>query len=644
MSVLGGGGFDVGATPSRNRPHSNLGVLRLAVFALFGILIGQLAYMQLWNGDEYARRSRDNHIIEKNTLPTRGLIYDRNGEPLVQNVGVYTATILPELLPESPDERYRLYLQLERLVGVPALEVQAKVKQAEDDKRGYIEIPVQKYLTKAQALRLGEASTDMPGVSLSVKPGRNYPAGPEFSHLLGYIGDQTQEEHDVLREDGYALNEPVGKDGIESRYEKDLRGTLGVIAAEQDALGHLIEALKTTDPIPGNGVRLAIDAGLQRYVAELLQDSMAGDQVNGDATTAAAVVMSPRTGEVYAIVSIPAYDNNIFNEPDKRGDEYDALLQDTRHPFLNQALWASAPGSVFKLVTAAAALETGRITPETGRDVTSKELDVKGENGQLYPLYDWRIHGYVNLYSAISWSSNIYFYQASCGILGENKGLGKDAESSAVILGYYARALGFGSPTGIDIGGEADGGIIPDPAWKARVHAPDNPEDREWYYADTCFMGIGQGDVLATPLQVARMTAAVANGGKLLTPHVAKEIVSPDGKVIRAITPVAKQVPVSAANFAAIREGMHQSVGYGSPGGAGARAQVPGLDIAGKTGTAEFFKADGSKAQHAWFTGFMPFNDPEVVVTVYFDLGVGGDKAAPIAGKILKYFNDNVKP
>jgi penicillin-binding protein 2 len=250
----------------------------------------------------------------------------------------------------------------------------------------------------------------------------------------------------------------------------------------------------------------------------------------------------------------------------------------------------------------------------------------------------------VNLYSAISWSSNIYFYQASCGILGENKGLGKDAESSAVILGYYARALGFGSPTGIDIGGEADGGIVPDPAWKARVHASDNPEDRDWYYADTCFMGIGQGDVLATPLQVARMTAAVANGGRLLTPHVAKAIVSPDGKVIRTITPVSKQVPVSAAHFAAIREGMHQSVGYGSPGGAGARAQVPGLDIAGKTGTAEFFKADGSKAQHAWFTGFMPFNDPEVVVTVYFDLGVGGDKAAPIAGRILEYFSENVKP
>ena len=162
------------------------------------------------------------------------------------------------------------------------------------------------------------------------------------------------------------------------------------------------------------------------------------------------------------------------------------------------------------------------------------------------------------------------------------------------------------------------------------------------FYADTCFMGIGQGDVKATPLQIARMTSAVANGGKLLTPHIVNSVLSPDGEVIRTIKPEFKQVPISAQNLAVVRQGMHESVGYG----AGARAFVPGIDIAGKTGTAEFgpILANGKPAQHAWFTGFAPFDDPEVVVTVYYDLGIGGDKAAPIAGRIFDYFMQNVKP
>jgi penicillin-binding protein 2 len=461
----------------------------------------------------------------------------------------------------------------------------------------------------------------------------------EFSHVLGYIGPQTPEEHEELRGEGYALNEPVGKSGIEFAYEADLKGTPGVIAAEQDAEGHILEVLESVDAVPGNGVKLAIDAGLQRYVADLLANSLTGDDAHGDATTAAAVVMSPKTGEIYAMVSIPTYDNNIFNAPERRENEYEALLEDERKPLLNQAVVPSAPGSTFKLVTAAAALETGRITPATTRDVSSKTLMVTGENGELYPLVDWRAHGVVDLYKAIAWSSNIYFFQASCGILGESRGLAKDTETSAVVLGYYARSFGFGKATGLDIGGE-DPGRVPDPAWKRRVHADDPPGDREWYYADTCFMGIGQGDVTATPLQVAVMTAAVANGGKVLKPHVAKEIVAPDGTTVRAIEPEWTEVPVDEEYLADIREGMHQSVGYG----AGSRAAVTGLDIAGKTGTAEFYLPNGKLSEHAWFTGFAPFNDPEVVVTVYFDIGVGGNKAAPVAGQILRYFSEHVEP
>ena len=637
MSILDGD-FKPTSTPSRNRPHGNLAILKLAVVGLFAILVARLVDMQIVHGDEYARRSRENHIVATNILPARGLIYARGGKPLFENVGVYTATIVPAFLPESEDARYRIYQWIESHLGVPALEVQSQVKDALGSPRPDQPIQVKTHLAKEEALQLDEASTDMPGLSLTITPGRNYVGGSALSHVLGYIGAQTPEEAKTLAKDGYAFNEPVGKTGVEARYEKDLRGQIGLSANEQDAHGKLINVLKTVDPVPGNSLKLSIDLGLQQYVTDLLDGAM------GDAKVAAAVVMNPKTGAVYALVSLPSYDPNLFGDLKNRADEYTALANDPRHPFLNQALSAAAPGSVFKLVTASAALQEGNITPATSWNVASRILEIKGENGVIYPLYDWRAHGWVNLYSAIAWSSNIYFYMASCGIPGQAKGLGKDVEQSAVTLGYYARAYGLGQPTGIDIvSGEMEG-VIPSPEYKRRVHSGPgfNPEDRDWYYADTCFMGIGQQDDQATPLQIARMTSAIANGGKLVTPHVVDSVLGPDGSVVRTISPESKQVPVSAANLAAIRQGMHESVGYG----AGALAYQAGVDIAGKTGTAEFgpVKANGTQDQHAWFTGFAPYSDPDVVVTVYFDLGVGGDKAAPMAGRIFKYFSEHVTP
>jgi penicillin-binding protein 2 len=632
VSILDGG-FRIGSTRTRTRPHGNLLVLKVAVILAFGVLTARLASMQLVHGSDYARRAEQNHIRAENILPPRGLVLARDGEPLVENVGVYTAMLIPEFLPDEAERRQGIYLWVETHLGVPALQVQAMVQEAEDDRRADRAIPIQQYLTKEQALMLEESSADMPGLSLATTPGRRYIAGEAFSHILGYIGPQSPGEAKQLGEQGYAPNEPVGKDGVEARYEKELRGQAGYSANEQDAEGHLVDVLESKDPVPGNNLRLSIDLDLQTYVTQLLKDSM------GEARQAAAVVMSAKTGELYALASVPTYDNNIFGERGKHEAEYERLSKDSRKPFLNQALWPATPGSVFKLITASAALEEGLVTPQTWRDVDSSVLWVKGENGQLYPLVDWRAHGSINLYGAIAWSSNIYFYMASCGILGESKGLAKNAEESAVTLGYYARGFGLGQATGIDLGGETDG-IIPGPEYKRRVHTGPqfDPSEREWWYGDTCSMGIGQQDDQATPLQIARMTAAVANGGTLLTPHLMADVTSASGEVVRRASVEAKSVPVRPEHLAVIREGMRQSVADG----AGKLAQQPGVQIAGKTGTAEF-KVGGITREHAWFTGFAPFDDPEVVVTVYFDLGWGGDKAAPVAGKIMKYFMDNVK-
>ncbi len=643
MSLLDEG-YRSPAGQSRNRPHGNLVFLRVLVVVLFGVLGLRLVYMQILNGADYARRSRENHIVEQNILPPRGLIADRNGVPLVANKPVYSASITPELLPDDSAVRFKIYQKLEDLLGVPAVEIQVKVKDAEKANQAGLEIKLKEPLTEQEALTLDEATTDMPGVKLNVTPGREYLGGDAFAHILGYIGAQRQETRAKYAKAGYDLNEPVGITGLESIYEQDLRGQPGFDASEQDAAGHLISSLKTQAPVSGNSLQLAIDKGLQDYVYELLSGSL--DDATWHAKTAAAVVMSPKTGEVYAIVSVPGYDPAITADPANHQAEYQALANDhVRDPFLNHALAPAAPGSTFKLVTASAALETGNITPSTSVDIPSAVLEIKGENGVIYPLVDWRAQGPgINIYKGIAYSSNIFFYMASCGLLGYGRpGLSSDFGTGAVILGNWARKYGFGSATGIDLDGEFDG-LIPDPAWKKRTHTGPGfrPEDADWYYSDTCFMGIGQGDVTATPIQVARMTAAVANGGKLLTPHVANAVVAPDGHVVRTIQTQSKDVGVSAEHLAEIREGMHQSVDLAL--GAGHNAFRSNVDIAGKTGTAEFTDPKtGKTLQHAWFTGFAPFNDPEVVVTVYYDLGIGGEKAAPIASKIFDYFMKNVK-
>lgn len=619
-------------SPARNRPRGNLNVLRVSVVVLFAILAAQLVNMQLVRGGEYASRSELNHITRKDILPTRGLIYDRNGSALVENVGVYTAVITPLFLPDKQEDRYKVYLQVEKMLGVQALQIDTLVKEAEANNTDYIEVPVAKYLTREQALMVQEASVNLPGLSLIIKPGRNYIGGESFSHILGFIGDQDADVRPKYEAEGYALNEPVGRDGVELTYESDLRGQKGYTAAEQDSQGRLIEALATKPAVPGNGLKLSIDQGLQDYITGYLADTLDG------ATTAAAVVMSPKTGEVYALVSVPGYDNNVFNQPDKNVDAINALLtNNVTTPLTNKALESQAPGSTFKLITAAAALQEGHITQYTPFNVPSTLLELKDENGEAFYLVDWAAHGYLTgVRDALAVSSNHYFEMASCGILGQTPGLGKDIDESAVILGYYARAFGLGKLTGIDITGEY-AGRIPSPQWMEQHYEG----ERDWYYSDTCFMGIGQGDVLASPLQIATMTAAVANGGKVLVPHVLKEVLAPDGSIVRTAETKYTEAPVSAENLQVIREGMRQCVTAAN--GACAQVNVADWATAGKTGTAEFFK-DGVKLQHAWYTGFAPYDDPEVVVTVYYETGWGGSKAAPAAGAFLKYFHENVTP
>ena len=644
MSILDEGFRAPGGT-SRNRPHGNLGILRVAVILLFLLLAVRLGKMQIVDGASYAERSRENHIVQKNILPTRGLIMDRNGEPLVENVGVYSANVLPEALPSADqyenwtEMRFKIYLKLEQLTGTSSLAIQTRIEDAEAAGQGYIAIKVADNLTKEQALALDEVAAEMPGVSLEITPGRHY-LGNEFSHILGYIGPQFQEDATRLQGLGYQFNEPIGKDGLEARYESDLRGTVGFSAVEQDAFGKQITALQSRDPVPGNSLKLAIDADLQRYVAELLQDSLPSSAY-GISREAAAVVMNPNTGEVLSMVSIPTYDNNIWAESKVRPDELEALQNDdATHTLTNKALSAAAPGSTFKIVTSTAGLEQGNITPNTSHYVGCS-LEITGENDVIYTYPDWTCHDKVlDVRSALAWSSNVFMFLTAGGDNSTIKGLGKNPEDSGAILATWARRFGFGGPTGVDLYGESVG-RVPDPAWKKRTKVGPGFDkgENEWFIGDDYNTAIGQGDVLATPLQVARMTAAIANGGQLVTPHIVSEIVGPDGKTVRKIQPEYQAVGMSEANARVVAEGMLGSVQYG----AGVLAQLPNVSVAGKTGTAEYYDAPTETwTQHAWFTGFAPYNNPEVVVTVYFDKGIGGTHAAPVATKILKFYFENI--
>jgi penicillin-binding protein 2 len=333
------------------------------------------------------------------------------------------------------------------------------------------------------------------------------------------------------------------------------------------------------------------------------------------------------------MVSLPMYDNNVFSGKidETRLDQY---LNDQKKPLINHALAEQyAPGSIFKQITGAAALQEGVATPNT--TITSNgfiNVPNQYDPSIVYTFRDWAVLGTLNFYGGIAQSSDVYFYYLSGGYYayGNNfDGLGIDR------LSHYARLFGLGAPTGIDVAGEAPGNV-PDAEWKEKTFGD------VWTIGDTYNMGIGQGFLAVTPIQMVRVVAAVANGGKLLTPRVVREVRDADQHVVMGNDPVYTEIPIDAENFAHVREGMRQAVSWGSA----KNGKVPGVEIGGKTGTAEFGErfADGSYETHAWFSGFGPFEDPQIAVTVFLERGVGAIDAAPLASKIMDYYFHRPQP
>jgi penicillin-binding protein 2 len=604
-------------------------VLGAVVALSFLALTVQLFRLQVLNVGTYQLQARDNRLKLDPIAPPRGYIYDRNGKALAVNAATYYAAIIPDQLPKGREQE--VYSALQAVVHVPAFELEQKVNDARRRQDLFTEIVVKREIDYDSYLILGERQHDLPGVKVAAEPSRFYPTADVMSHLLGYIGPLDDEELKTAEQKGYEANERSGKAGVELQYEGYLRGVPGKEQKEVDAAGRTVNVIGKEDPRPGYNLIMSLDLDLQKVVADILQESVK----DLNSKKAVAIVMDVRTGELLADVSLPSYDNNIFS---RQIDDlqYEALTNGQDKPLLDHAIAEKfPPGSTFKIVTGLAALQEGVATPNTTITSNGALLVPRDYNAQLTDSFpDWRAGlGPLSFYRGIAMSSDIYFYCLAGGNCPDfAQGLGNER------LARYARMLGYGEATGIDLPGETDG-LIGDAEWLKKVTSG----AQGWFLADTFYMGIGQGYVEATPLQVVRATAAVANGGRLLKPKVVREIRDAGGNVIvPAKAEVERQVAISEQNLAVMREAMRQAVADGTAN----TAAVPGIQVAGKTGTAEFGTRLGAGSvygkykEHGWYTGFAPFENPEVAVVVFHEQGGGALTAAPTASRILKAYFD----
>ena len=576
--------------PGQRRIIAIAGVVSLGLFAI----IGQLWYLQVLEGGRFLDASDKNRIRIRPIAAPRGILFDRNGIPLVDNRPAFTLSIIPREL----DNKDAVLGRLSTLLGLPYQELVDAVGRVSAD--SFLPVRIRRGLTMEDVAKVEEWKLELPGVIVEVEPQRAYPTSRFAAHLLGYVREANDEQ---MKQGRYRRGELVGQTGLERLLDEFLRGRDGGERIEVDAMGRPIRIVTQTEPHPGAQVVTTIDRRIQE-VAEKAMEGKAGS----------VVVMDPRNGDVLALVSTPAFPIDAFTGNIDRG-AWLRLIQDPQHPLLNRASQAVyPPGSVFKIILMAAGLQEGSITP-MDRVQCPGHFEYGGRTWK-----DWKKegHGTVDLRRGIAQSCDVYFYQQGLKIGG-------------AAIAKYAKAFGLGGPTGIELGTEKIG-LIPEP--KARVKGD---KSRAWSGGDTLNMSIGQGAVLVTPMQVARMMSAVANGGVLWKPRLVQRIERPEqGVVFRDAGQVNGHVELSPVVWALIKDGLWAVVNDWGTGGA---AKIPGLDVAGKTGTAQTIANSKSERgeDHAWFASFAPAKDPQAVVVVLVERGGhGGDAAAPIAKKIYE--------
>ena len=572
--------------------------LNVATQAILLIIAGAYWSVQIAGGPRY-RELADNNRLRKLLIEApRGLIQDRQGRPLVENAPSYSLYI----------DRTRS-ADLEKSLDFAAEILDQERNALAEVLEGYRRVPRFKPVLMAERLSLSQAarfdvqSLEYPEFEVEVEQIRLYRHAHQTAHLLGYQGEVSDREL-AQPESPYRPGDLVGKKGVERRYEGYLRGERGEQVVVVDSRGRRIEEAQRDPAAAGRDLRLTLDLDLQQEAAIQLADKVG-----------AIVALDPQKGEILALVSSPSFDPNRFARR-LRSDEWKELLENPDHPLQNRTIQnVYPPGSVFKMVMALAALDLGLV------DVNSTRSWCPGHSKIYNNTYRcWKAggHGWVDLYRSLEGSCNVFYHQ-----------LGQKMEIDTIAR--YARRFGFGQRTGLDLEGEKSG-LVPSQEWSLKARRT------PWYPGETISVSTGQGPILVTPLQVAVMVAAIANGGYLVTPHLSRE----------AEPPPPKPLDVRPEHLTLIREGMRRVV-HGTQG-TGYRAGVEDLEMAGKTGTAQVItqkrRTDNEDLpeklrDHAWFASFAPFDDPKIVVVVFVEHGgAGSTSAAPLAKAMYEKFLD----
>ena len=572
-----------------------LELMMFAVIAVIMILIGRMAYLQIYKGEYYDRQAEGNRTRYTTILAPRGIIYDCNGEELVNNKPGFMISLT------RIGETYKPEV-IERLAKLLNMPETAILKIIEKNKGSYEPVRLVSNASPEIVTKIEENLRDLPGVMVEVQPVRNYVNARLAVHALGYVGEISQYEIDNGLYKGLKAGSIIGKFGLERFYDNLLRGIDGSYREEVDVSGRVVKIMDKVPPKAGHGLVLTIDARMQR-VAEMAADK---ELKKLGARGCAIIAMDPRTGEIKALVSRPNFDPNWFVNGISEKN-WQAINNDSFDPMTDKVIAGQyPPGSTFKIVTGSAALEEKKVTPDelifdSGRH---KLIDMRNANGEAL--------GWIDFKKALSASDNVYFYEMG-NLLGID------------LIDKYAAKFGFGAKTGIDLDGEAEG-LIANPKYKMKIF------DEDWFLGDTFNAAIGQGFNLATPIQVADMLSAVANDGKRFRPFLVKKILNDDGSIFKNFKPkLLGNLPVSQENLMLIQDGLKAVT---QEGGTAADLGALPVTVAGKTGTAE----NPHGRDHGWFIAYAPADKPTLVVVCIVEQGGYGSVASvPIVKSILEY-------
>jgi len=577
------------------------------ILGIFLVLAYRLWQLQVMRSDYYSLAAERNRVRNVPVLAPRGKILDRYGRTIVDNYPSFSALLLRD---SSRDLNADADLIAQGLHLDPQ-EVHARIRRFATMPQ-YQPIFLKEDITPDDLQFIESHRNELPELDTIMSHRRLYPRNGFMAHLIGYVGEVTE---DMLNEPAFELYNPgdvVGISGVERQYNDLLMGTNGSRQAVVDSHGREVGRLGETAAVPGKPLKLTIDIDLQIAAEEALGDK------NG-----AVVAMDPHTGEILAMVSRPTFDPNEFAVRVSRQD-WNKLVNDPEKPMLNKAIQAQlAPGSTFKIIMSVAGWQEG--IAQNLHVHCNGSADFYGRNSKCWVYFEHRTHGDVDLTKAIYQSCDVFFYT-----LADKLGINRIAK--------HATELGLGQKTGIDLPQEASG-LIPSEEWKARTFR------QKWYAGETIFVGIGQGAVTVTPVQLLRAISAISMGGKLVTPHVADPSGLPSNYLQIGHYTDVKQVPIDMDGWNVITDAMDRVL---EPEGTAPSAHIPGIDIAGKTGSAQVVslenrakhKNDADLAQNGWFVGFTPKRNPDIAVCVLFQGGEHGRLAARLATQVLKAYVD----